>query len=545
MERALKIVTSRMDEGQIDQAQGVMAELREATRPIDLRSLLECKEFVYAQRMQMTPMPTSQHLMLVRLTPDTAASMAQGMKNLFSMAQAYSRGNLPVVEGKVGDVPVTQLVLPDPLPFQPCVAHLGDVFIFCTSKELLDRSVTMMTGAVGKSKFDDPRLVAALSQLPDPEDGLVFYDGRTHFAALRELGPFLRQMGAGDPNVDRAVKILDIVMDDVAIIDYEVTVRFTEGPLNRTAGYGKLLPNTGDSTLRKVLDSGKPFETWHQWVPANALSYSLGTGVNLLAAYEGIMSLLRNEVPESAGFLAQFEAAQQQVGVHLERDILQTFSGEHVSVTLPSDTGGPQVVLALRCHKPDRIRELLQRGIQALQQLEPVQGQQLKFTDSKQLEGFQELSALTLLAFGVQPVIGFRDGWMFLGSSAAAAQAVLDAKAGKGETMEKTEDFRRLNLEVDGAVQSIKYTDTAERIRNIARLLNQAGVMAPMFMAMAGADMEDPNIKPLQEALGLLPDVARIVEKFDFMEATVTVAQKGSDPDSYVKRSVVVIRPAP
>jgi hypothetical protein len=69
--------------------------------------------------------------------------------------------------------------------------------------------------------------------------------------------------------------------------------------------------------------------------------------------------------------------------------------------------------------------------------------------------------------------------------------------------------------------------------------------MAPMFMAMAGADMEDPNIKPLQEALSLLPDVAKIVEKFDFMEATVTVAQKGSDPDSYVKRSVVVIRPAP
>jgi hypothetical protein len=469
LERALKIVTSRMDEGQIDQAQGVMSALREATRPIDLRALLECKEFIYAQRMQMTPMPTSQHLMLVRLTPDAAASMAQGMKNLFSLVEAYSDGNLPVAESTVGDVPVTQLLLPDPLAFQPCVAHLDDVFIFCTSRELLDKSVTMMTGTVGKSKFDDPRLAAALSQLPDPEDSLVFYDGQTQFAALRELGPFLRQMGAGDPNVDRAVKILDIIMDDVSIIDYEVTVGYTEGNLNRTASYGKLLPNTGNSTLRKVLDSGEPFEQWQQWVPANALSYSLGTGVNLLAAYEGIMWLLKNEVPESAGFLAQFEGMQQQVGVHLERDILQAFSGEHVSVTLPSATGGPQTVLALRCHKPDRIRELLQRGMQALQRLEPVQGQQLKLVESKQLDGFQELSALTLMAFGVQPVIGFRDGWMFLGSSAAAAQTVLDTKAGKGETMEQTEDFQRLNLEVDGAVQSIKYTNTAESIRNVAR----------------------------------------------------------------------------
>lgn len=544
LERMLAIITSRMEAGQLAQAQAMIDELREATAPIDMQQLVDCKEFVYAQQMQMTPMPTSQHLMLVRMTPEAAASMVQGMKNLFGMVEKYSGGDLPVAEQKIGNVVVTQLLLPDPLPLQPTVASMGDVFIFCTSMDLLETSLKLMNSTEGKSKFDDPRLTAALAQLPEAEDSLVFYDGRTQFAAMRQLGPFLQQMGGGDPNVERMVKILNIIMDDVAIIDYEVTVGYTEENLNRTASYGKLLPNTQGSTLRKIMDSGQPFDAWSQWVPAKSLSYSLGKGINLHAAYEGIMWLLENEIPESADALAQFEMIQQQVGVHLDKDILQAFSGEYVSVSLPSPTGSPQSVMALRCQKPDRIRELIQRGMKAIQQAPPVQSQQLKLVESKQLPGFQELSALGLMAFGIQPVIGFQDGWMFLGSSSSAVKTVLDTKAGKGDTMEQSEAFKRLNLEVQGAVDSISYTNTAESVRSIAQFLNQAAMMAPMVMAMAGADMEDPQLKPVQELIALLPDVAQIVEKFDFMEATVTVTQKGSDPDSYTKRSVMVIRPA-
>ena len=84
----------------------------------------------------------------------------------------------------------------------------------------------------------------ALQQLPEAEDSLVFYDGKTQFATLRGLGPFIQTVGGGDENVDRVVKILDKVWDDVAIIDYEVTVQYTEGNLNRSASYGKLLPGT-------------------------------------------------------------------------------------------------------------------------------------------------------------------------------------------------------------------------------------------------------------------------------------------------------------
>ncbi|MHB0956556.1 MAG: hypothetical protein ACYC0X_09880 [Pirellulaceae bacterium] len=546
IERVVKIVTSRMEEGQLEQAQAVMEELREAAKPINLQGLSNAQEVVYAQLMQMAPMPTSQHLAILRVTPEVAASTVEGMKNLFNLVERYSEGNLSVVESKEGDVTIYGIALPPQSPFQPAIAQMGDVLVISSSKDLLEKSLQMLAGGEGTSKFDDPRLAAALQHLPEAEDSLIFYDGKTQFATLRGLGPFIQNVSGGDENVDRLVKILDKVWDDVAIIDYEVTVQYTEENLNRSASYGKLLPGTENSTLRKMVSSGQSFEKWNAWVPEGALSYSLGTGINLHPLYERIMTILKEDVPESAEGLEQFEQIQQQLDLHLDEDILQAFGGEYVSVTVPaaSPSGQPESILALHCTKPERIKELIHRGIEALQRIDQVKAQNLKLVESKDLEGFEELTANTLMAFNLRPVIGFQDEWMYIGSSAAAVKKVLDTKAGTGQTIEGTDAFQRLKLEVEGPVRSIRYTNTAESTRNAAKILNQIGFMAPMFLNMAGANVDQEQLKPIQEALALLPDLAKIVGKFDFLEANVTVVQSVEEPDSYSKRAVTVVRPA-
>ncbi len=146
------------------------------------------------------------------------------------------------------------------------------------------------------------------------------------------------------------------------------------------------------------------------------------------------------------------------------------------------------------------------------------------------------------MPLGIRPVIGFRDGWMYIGSSPGAIQKVLDTQAGKEESIANTEDYKRLDLDVTGPVDSIKYTNTAETIHAVAGALTQAGVMAPMMLAMSGADLENDSLKPVQEALALLPDLAKIISKFDFLEAKITVIQNGDEPDSYTEKSVTVIR---
>ena len=52
------------------------------------------------------------------------------------------------------------------------------------------------------------------------------------------------------------------------------------------------------------------------------------------------------------------------------------------------------------------------------------------------------------------------------------------------------------------------------------------------------------NAGTVKEAVALLPDVAKIIAKFDFLQAKVTVTQDGQDADSYTSRSVTVVQPA-
>ncbi len=306
-----------------------------------------------------------------------------------------------------------------------------------------------------------------------------------------------------------------------------------------------MLPGCEDKLLMKVFGSGQSFERWQQWVPADALSYSLSSGINLHPLYEYVIKLLNERFPEAQPALEKFEKLQADLDVYLDRDILQAFSGEYVSVSLPPATasplGGSDSVFALRCQKPERIRELVHRLFAFLGQVPALKSQQIQLVECPELEGFEQVSAVLLAAFGVKPVVGFRDGWMVVGSNAGAVKRVLDAKAGQGQTIDQTEAFKQFHLEVEGPVDSIGYTNLAEQTRQIAMFLRQVGTFVPMFLAMAGAEAGAEELKPVEEVIGLLRDVAQIVDKFDFLEASLSVTQ--SDDDSYVRRTVTVVRP--
>jgi hypothetical protein len=175
-----------------------------------------------------------------------------------------------------------------------------------------------------------------------------------------------------------------------------------------------------------------------------------------------------------------------------------------------------------------------------------VQSLQLQLTESKDLDGFEELSATPLAVFGARPVIGFRDGWMIIGSNAGAVKRVLDVKAGKGETIAEAQSFKQFGLEIEGPVYSVSYSNVAENVRRIAALLNQAGVASQVILTLAGAQGEEAAaVKRVQPWLGLLPSVAKVVSKFDFLEARMSVTQAGKAPGAYLRRSATLVRPAP
>ena len=542
MEKLVKIVTAKMPEDDLNDAKAVLAELKQAVDVADWHAVLDCQDFIYAQSMQI---PTAQHLALMRLTPDAAASIEKAVQNLLGLVEKYSEGQVPAKSATEGDATITSVGLPPQVPFSPTLIRLNDVLILASSDQLARQSLGMLLGNGGESKFDDPRLKAALSKLPAPEDSLVFYDARQQFTQMQGMGQFIRQLSGGDPEAERAAGLMDIIFKELQFADYEITVEYTEDNRNRSASYGRYLPGTEDKLLMKVLGSGQPFEDWQSWVPADAISYSLSTGANLHPVYEWVMKLIDERFPEAEEGLAQFQQIQEAIDVHLDRDLLQAFSGENVSVTFPAAQPSAFVrqdsVTALRCSKPERIRELLHRAVEQLQQLPPVQAQKLELKPCEGLEGFEEISATMLASFGVKPVIGDRDGWLIIGSSTHAVQKVLDAKDSE-QTISQTDGFKQFNLPVEGAVQAIKYTNLAESTRQVAMALRQVGMVLPMVVGMAGADASEEWMAQVQEIVGLLPDVAQIVEKFDYLEAKLAVTQLGDEPGTYMRRSVTSVR---
>lgn len=551
VERAAQIVTSQLSRDQNDQASALLAEIREAAAPIKLESLAAAQEVVYAQKMAAMsteiPVPTTQHLLLLRLTPEAAEQTQTGVKNLFGLIEKHSQGKVSVKSASEHDASIITLALPPQSPFQPVAARLGDVLLLSSSEEFARQSLGMLARGEGACKFDDARLKEALGHLPAPEDSLVFYDARQQMAQLREIPKFIRSNAKGDKQAERISGLLEVAFDEFSVLDYQVTVEYTEGNLNRSVEYCKFLPGVQSKTFATAFLTGKPFDNWQSWVPANALSYSLLPGANLHPLYERIVSLIKERFPEAQQGLDKFEAIQTALGVHLDRDLLQAFSGERVSVSLPAASptafSARESMFALRCQKPERIAELLHRLVDTVSKQPAVAAQKLRLTKSDDLEGFETLSATALESFGVKPVIGFRDGWMIIASSADAVKKVFETKAGKSPSIVGTKAFDQFKLKVEGPVRSISYGNTAQSVRQTAGIINQVGTFAPMFLSMAAGKAKPEQLKPVEEALALLPSVAKIVSKFDFLEAKLSVVQPGNEPDTYLKRTAVVVRP--
>ena len=545
--RLMEAIQNQLSDNEREQFESVRDTLTDALEPVNWELLKDCTESVYAQKMAA---PTSQHLVLLRFPNGGADGLVEGVVNLVKLAESASGGQVSLVTESIGDVELNVLQAPPGVPFSLCVGTMDDVFLFASTRELARESIDLLNDPdAAYSKFEDPRLQAALEQLPPFEDGLTFFDGKQLFKQLGGFGAFIRQTSGGAPEAERVIRFLEVIVNELNAPDYEVTVEYTDGHQNRAAVLGRVVPGTKDKVIGQMFANQQPFEDWASWVPENATSYSLSAGADLHPLYAWLMELIPEHFPEAQQGLDQFAQIQDQLDLHLDEDLLQAFGGECVSVSLPGGTPTPfggsagQSVSFIRCEKPERIKELLHRVVEQIQQIPQLQQQGISLVEVDDLEGFEELSAGFFAMAGIKPVIGFRDGWLICGSHAEAVQTVLDTRAGDAPNIADSEAFQQFNLEVDGPVLNIGYRNLAEETRGMAQAIQGVGTMLPMIMGMAAQQGADVDFQAIQEFFGLLPSIGQIIGTLDFYEAQLSVTQPGPDDLSYRRQSVVLIRP--
>ncbi len=542
-QRLLEAIQSKLSDDDREGFDAIREELTRAVEGVDWSALAACTESIYAQKMDV---PSSQQLVLLRLPDGAAAGLAEGLTNLIKLVETRSNGAVSLVTDQVGGMSLNVMQFPKEVPMSLCVGTMDDVFLFSTSRELSQRSIELLQNPDANSKFDDPRLATALAELPAFEDGVTFFDGRALFEQLGGYSEFIRKVSNGNTRAEPVVKFVEALLSEFDGMDYEATVEYTEGFQNRSAAYGRILPGTREKLMGRMLTGQQPFADWTRWVPAEATSYKLSTGVRLQPLYAWLMEQIPAHFPEAQTGLDQFAQLQDQFDIHVDADLLQAFSGESVSISLPGGTPGPlgptgQSVSFLRCEKPERIKELMHRLVDQLQQIPQLDSQNISLTEVEDLDGFEEISAGVFAMVGVRPVVGFRNGWMVCGSHASAVQQVLDTLEGTGESIADTEDFKKFNLDIEGPVVSIGYTNLAEQTRAMAMGIQQVGAMLPMIMGVAA--QQGANLQEAQEFLALIPSIGRIIGAFDFYEAQLSVTQPGPDKLSYTRKTVTLVRP--
>ncbi len=530
-------VKKNIPDDELEHVEEVWGMLEEAIAPIQWEALSKCTESVYAQKMAM---PTSQHLLLLRVPDEGAASFAEGITNLFNLAEESSNGEVTVETASVNGATLTWLhPVRAEVPFSPCVGVMGDVFIFSSQQEFARESLGLLADPSAASKFDDERLTEALTHLPEMEDGVTFFDGRALFSQMGGISEFIRRQAGNEPDAERAATLIDTLIDEIDAFDFEVTVEYTDGYQNRAASFGRLSERAPNTVLGQMVLNQELFEDWSRWVPENATAYSLQSGINLHPLYDWAMKTIPEQIPEAQEGLDMFEALQNEHDLHLDADLLQSFSGETVSITLPADPNSPlaaagESVTFMKCDNPERIHELLERLVD-LPQLAQFN---VSLEEVEDLEGFEAVSIGALATSGITPIVGFHDGWMVIATSAEAVQTVLATRASSGPTVADSEAFEKFDLEVEGPVHAISYSNTGEATRQMAMGIQQVGAMLPLLTASL-----PPEAAPARDFLALIPSVGRIVGSLDFFEEQLSVTQPGPDGLSYIRHSVTLVRP--
>ena len=139
-----------MEDEQIEQAKGVIDELREAAKPIDLEALAE------RSGSRLRPVDADVADADFAAPGDRACDAGSGCVHgrrseepVRPGGEVHATASWRWSRARKGMRTSSGIALPPQSPMQPAVAQLGDLFVFCTSKDLLEKSLKMLAGGEG------------------------------------------------------------------------------------------------------------------------------------------------------------------------------------------------------------------------------------------------------------------------------------------------------------------------------------------------------------------------------------------------------------
>ena len=504
---------------------------------------LMAKEFVFAERFGAI---TPDIIILCRSSADSVQSNVHGLKAILDTLASLGE-NASVTESVMHGVKVWSLGAPK-FPISLHLFNKGDVIGVVVGHRAVNDVLALVAGEkAAKAIVDLPRFKKAVAGLPAAENSLVYFDVQTFMRSLnRMFETVLTQKSAEskelrqDPPRPEQFLIANI-LGQCDFIDYVMTSARTEGLREIAVTTARLRPDAMDKPLCRAFTAQKPFERFDKYIPKEATGFWVSSFVDLQILYQFILGFIRDQVPEGPAALDKWAEIQTGINFDVEADLFSWWSGEIVSVSLPSVIRGPSplgnFVLLIRVKNARLAEAKVSAGIDRLAAFAREHDQPLMISSNGRVDsaGFRSVTHSLVASFGLKFIIGVVDDQLVIGNSAAAINACLTTAAGKAPSIMDNERFKKEGLIHSGPVCGASFSD-------LSNLGQELGSMFAM-MGMFGSFIPDkPETRPLKAMINTMGRLSPAMAQIDFLSSSATVCT--FDGQAWTTTQVMNYKPA-
>lgn len=519
-------------------------------------SKIAAREFCFAQRIS-PPMP--EYVLLLRGAEGSGEKNFKGLLEILRTIEKLAKDAVAPPAGEGQQAPVVPVVLKQldsadqwslalvaaPFPYSVDILRDGDLIALVVggtaSQDI--RNLMASKGAGTMSILDQPRFRDAIMQVPSPEFGLEYFDMKMMMDNVFGMIGMGMSMGGPSPEMEQWRGMVGKVRGMVDFLDYVITTHETDGQRDLSHSICRIQSDKKDSPICKAMTQRKAFDNFDKYIPADATGFSLSTLIDMGILYRTVVDFIEKDVPGGAPVIAQFKAKLQEVDFDPDRDIFSWFSGEYISISLPSAMASPmgmgsgESVMMFRVSDPAKARERIDAGVNRLMAMLPENARS-QFTlgpaAGVSAEGFRQLTVPQLAMMGLSPVFGVTGDWLVIAQSPSALNKCLAAATGDAPNISTNERFKKEGLTPKGSFVSCSFTDLSNMGQEMGMMFAGFG-MVGMFIP------PDPENKPVRDLFTILTKLGPVMAKLDFFssEASTTTF----DGTTWKTESVLTYKP--
>lgn len=424
-------------------------------------------------------------------------------------------------------------------PFHVKVAQRDSIVGIAMCNTLMDEALALLAGEGDKAGLvETDRYRQAIAKLPAGEDSVMFMDFKALFDGVGQLLDMAAAHNADNAEGQQVVDVIKKAFDEFKVIDTIASTGRTEKYTQISETLVTLAPNAEKSRFYKVIKP-EPFPKFDRFIPKEATGYSVTSGFDLAALYAAVLDFIGKEVPDGEQLLAKWEAVQDDIGFHPQKDVFDWLGGQFMNVSLPATTPSPfssaDSVVFIKVRDEKLARQKIKTGMDKLGAFLATHKQPLT-SQPAEIAGTEDFRMVThpLVAMFIRPVYGVADGYLIVGTSSQAIEACLATSRGERPSVAQNDRVQREGVIPKGAVASASFSDLTTLGRDIAQVLSMLG----MFSAMIP---DEPEARPVKAMIGIAGKLAPVAMKIDFLQSTSSATT--FDGKAWHTKSVINYRP--